>query len=284
MIFSKKRCDLHTHSCFSDGTDTPAQIIEAAEKLKLTHVALCDHNTVDGVPEFILSARNKKVEAVAGIEFSADYGGTELHLLGLFLPHDRLKTVADFVKEPNERKEQSNIRMIESLKKSGFNLDYDKIKATTPNGKVNRSNVADYMLEHKMITSKAEAFATILSPEAGHYVEPKRLSIWETLDFLKLLNAAPILAHPLVNLKYTEIYDFLKKAKDCGLLGMECYYSLYSRSDTDIMMTFAEYFGLLPSGGSDYHGKAKPRIFLGKGKARLCVPSKFAENLKAKLK
>ncbi|MBO5746861.1 MAG: PHP domain-containing protein [Clostridia bacterium] len=284
MIFGKAYCDLHTHSCFSDGTDTPAQIIEAAEKLKLSHVALCDHNTVDGVPEFVLSARDKRVEAVAGIELSTDYGGTELHLLGLFLPHDRLRAVADFVKEANERKEQSNIRMIESLKRAGFNLDYDKIKATTPNGKVNRSNVADYMLEHKMITSKAKAFETILSPEAGHYVEPKRLSVWEALDFLKLLNAAPILAHPLLNLKYKELYDFLKKAKDCGLLGLECHYSLYSSADTDIMMTLAKHFDLLPSGGSDYHGKAKPDISLGVGKAALRVPSKFAENIKEKLK
>lgn len=284
MIFNKKRCDLHTHSCFSDGTDTPAQIIEKAEKLKLTHVALCDHNTVDGVPEFILSARNKSIEPIAGIEFSTDYDGTELHLLGLYLPHSQLRTVADFVKEPNERKEHSNIHMIESLKKAGFNLDYDKIKATTPNGQVNRSNVADYMLQQGMITSKAEAFITILSPEAGHYIEPERLNIWEALDFLKYLNAAPILAHPLINLKYKELFDFLEKAKDRGLLGMECHYSLYSPSDTKIMMTLAKHFELLPSGGSDYHGKAKPGIHLGEGKGRLCVPSKFAENIKHKLK
>ena len=283
MIFDKKYCDLHTHSCFSDGTDTPAQIIEAAEKLKLTHVALCDHNTVDGLPEFVLSARNKNIEAVAGIELSTDYGSTELHLLGLFLPHDRLRSVADFVKESNRLKEQSNIRMIESLKKAGFNLDYDKIKATTPNGMVNRSHVADYMLAHKMITSKVKAFETILSPEAGHYVEPKRPDIWEVLEFLKFLNAAPILAHPLINLNYKELYEFLEKAKDCGLLGLECHYSLYSPSDTKIMMTLVEHFGLLPSGGSDYHGKAKPDIYLGKGKGKLCIPSKFAENIKHKL-
>ena len=77
-------CDLHTHSTFSDGTDTPARLLELAEELGLGAIALTDHNTVAGLPDFLQAAKDKKVKAVAGTEFSTDYKGTELHILGLF--------------------------------------------------------------------------------------------------------------------------------------------------------------------------------------------------------
>lgn len=84
-------CDLHIHSNFSDGTMTPAELIVLAEKQNISAVALCDHNTVNGLPDFIKAAENRKVIAVNGIEISTEYNGTDLHILGLFLPEEMIK-------------------------------------------------------------------------------------------------------------------------------------------------------------------------------------------------
>ena len=78
-------CDLHTHSVFSDGTLTPEELVSMAENLCLDAIALCDHNTVAGLPAFLAAAADKRVEAIAGVEFSTDYSGMELHILGLFI-------------------------------------------------------------------------------------------------------------------------------------------------------------------------------------------------------
>ena len=111
-----KICDLHTHSIYSDGTYTPAEIIKSAVNMGLSAVALCDHNTVDGLSEFLAVAEEKNIEAVAGAEFSVDYCGTELHLLGLCIPEKQFAVVAKLMEEVNERKKQSNINLIANYK------------------------------------------------------------------------------------------------------------------------------------------------------------------------
>ena len=90
-------CDLHTHSNFSDGTYTPAQLVAAAEELGLTAIALTDHNTVAGLPDFMAAGANAKVQTVPGCEFSADYRGIELHILGLYIRQDQYQRVTDML-------------------------------------------------------------------------------------------------------------------------------------------------------------------------------------------
>ena len=132
-------CDLHTHSVFSDGTDTPVQLLNKAEAAGLSAIALTDHNTVDGLPEFLEAAKGRRVRAVAGIEFSADYNGTELHILGLFVQPKHFDTISRLTEEYHQRKEQSNWELVDKLKNAGYVLDYDSIKARTPGGQVNRA-------------------------------------------------------------------------------------------------------------------------------------------------
>ena len=86
-------CDLHTHSIFSDGTATPAEILDGALAAGLSAVALTDHNTVDGLPDFLAAANGKPIEILLGTEFSVDYNGTELHLLGLFIKPDHFDQI-----------------------------------------------------------------------------------------------------------------------------------------------------------------------------------------------
>lgn len=275
-----KLCDLHTHSIFSDGTFTPSEIIDSAINIGLSAVALCDHNTVDGLPEFLNASKGKEIEAIPGAEFSVDYNGTELHLLGLYISPNHFSEVSDLMQEGNERKETSNIALVASLGRAGYDISYEKIKAKSPNGKINRAHIAAELTEKGYTTSIKEAFDTLLSTKAGHYVEPKRITVWEMLNFLKSIGAIPVLAHPFLNLPEEKLMHFLPVAKEAGLLGMECYYSLYDDRTTQKSISFADKFSLNYSGGSDFHGANKPDIALGFGKGNLHIPYIWVQELK----
>lgn len=279
-----KTCDLHTHSIFSDGTYTPTQLIDEAVGIGLSALALTDHNSVDGLPELISAAVDKPIEIVAGAEFSVDYNGTELHLLGLFIPQVYFSQVTDRMTAYNQRKEQSNIDLIASLRRTGMVLDYDAIKNATPNRRINRAHIAAAMLQKGYVGSVAEAFETYLSKTSGYYREPRRLTVWEMLDFIRSIGAVSVLAHPFLQMSEYELCHFLPLARDGGLVGMECYYVSYDEATTDISLRMADEIGLLRSGGSDFHGTRKPGISLGCGKGNLKIPHAWYLELKRKAK
>jgi len=275
-----KTCDLHTHSIFSDGTYTPTEIVDAAIRLGLSAVALCDHNTVDGLPEFLSAAAGKNIEASTGAEFSVDYNGTELHLLGLFIPQGQFSRISQLMEESTERKRKSNLDLVNALNRAGYQIDFEAIQNATPTGKFNRAHIAHALTQKGYTKSIKEAFDTLLSPSAGYYKEPQRLSFWEMLDFLTAMEAVPVLAHPFLNLSERELEILLPAAKEKGLAGMECYYSLYDEATTQKAFELANKFGLKYSGGSDFHGETKPDIKLGFGKDNLHIPYALATAIK----
>ena len=151
-------CDLHIHSAFSDGTMTPAQLIDLAQQLQVSAVALCDHNTVAGLPEFLDAARDSGVWAVPGIEFSTDYEGTELHILALFVKPQHYAQITARTEQMLRRKEQSNLDLIAGLKTAGIHIDYEAIKAARPDGNINRAVIAAEMVRLGYCGSVKEAF------------------------------------------------------------------------------------------------------------------------------
>lgn len=275
-------CDLHTHSVFSDGTYTPAALIDGAIEMGLSAIALTDHNTVDGLPDFISAARGKNIEIVPGVEFSVDHNGKELHLLALFIPERHFDTVSALMESVNKRKEESNIALIDSLGRAGYPLDYEKIKRATPNGQINRAHIAAAMVQKGYIASVKEGFDTLLSKSGGHYKEPKRPTVAEMLDFISAIGAVSVLAHPFLQMDEAELVAFLRTAEK--LCGMECYYSAYDEETTKRSLRIANAFGLLPSGGSDFHGSTKPDIQLGVGRGSLQVPYAWYRALKERAK
>lgn len=278
----KKLCDLHTHSIFSDGTFTPEEIIDEAVKIGLSAVALCDHNTVDGIPRFLAAAKNKNIEAISGAEFSVDYNEKELHLLALFIPTKYLSQISELMFESHKHKEQNNIDLINTLCQNGYILDYDEIKSSTPMGKVNRAHIGAALTKKGYTKSINEAFSTLLSTNAGFYKAPDRPTVWEIIDFILSIGAVPVLAHPLLNLSPEELENFLPLAKQRGLVGIECKYCLYDAKAEKLSLNMADKFGLKYSGGSDFHGSIKPDIDLGVGKGNLQVPYEWYLNLKIK--
>ena len=275
-----KLCDLHTHSVFSDGTYTPTELVEAAKAMGLSAIALCDHNTVAGLPEFMAAAQGSTVEAVPGIEFSSDYMGKELHILGLFVQPQYYDAVSNLLDAALQRKEKSNVALIEALNRAGYALDYGQIKAATPKGHVNRAHIAAALTEKGYTPSVKAAFDTLLSPEAGFFQPPQRISAFEIIDFIRSIHAVPVLAHPFLNLNQPELEVFLEKAIPHSLAGMETLYPLFDEETTRTAKALADRFGLLQSGGSDFHGATKPDIRLGSGKGSLAVPMELLHRLK----
>ena len=273
-------CDLHTHSRYSDGTAYPAQIVEEAVEAGLSAVALTDHNTVAGVPEFLERAKDTSVRAIAGVEISTGYLGKELHIVGLFLKAEDFDKITDFLSVINRRKEESNRNLIRRLNQAGYDLDYDRIRAENP-GNVNRAVIAAAMLEKGYVSEIKEAFKGLLSKKSGYYVPPERISAFGAIEFLHSIHAVPVLAHPFLNLQEAELEVFLPRAKDCGLAAMETRYSTYSPETTAKAIKMACGHGILQSGGSDYHGNNKPDIRLGTGRGTLAVPYRFMEELES---
>lgn len=272
-------CDLHVHSTYSDGTLSPAELIQLAEKENIGAIALSDHNTVAGLPEFLLAAKESPVEAIPGIEFSTEYHGGELHILGLFLQPQHYDAVTEKVEQMMRRKDESNINLVAALKGAGIDLDYGKIKAGTPGGLVNRAVIAAEMVRLGYCGSIKEAFSEWLSEERGYFRPARRLDALETIRFIKSIGAVAVLAHPFLNLDEAGLREFLPKAVAHGLDAMEVYYPKFSESQTVLAVQIAEEFGLLPSGGSDFHGANKPDIRLGTGRDNLRIPYRVLEAL-----
>ena len=271
-------CDLHAHSVFSDGTYTPSELIAEAKRLDLI-IALTDHNTAAGLPEFIDAAREQGVTAVPGVEFSTEYQGKELHLLGLFVLPEHYAAVERMVKEQHVLKEISNMELVERLNQAGYLIDYAKVKGRNPNGNANRAHVAAELMEHGYVTSIREAFDTILSDEGGFYVAPLRLALTDVIRDLRRIGVLPVLAHPLQELTESELRELLPHAIEAGLVGMETMHSSYSEETISLAEKIAAEFHLLPSGGSDFHGSVKPDISLGTGRGGLRISSKIYSDL-----
>ncbi len=273
-----KLCDLHTHSTYSDGTWTPAQLIAGAETAGLSAIALCDHNTVAGLPDFLAAAENSAVEAIPGVEFSTEYRGKELHILGLSIEPSHYNSVNSLLGQFLLRKEKSNRDLIDRLNQAGVGVSYEEIRRQSA-GSINRAVIGAEMVRLGFCNSVQQAFREWLSPKKGYYVPPLRPDSFETIAFIRSIGAIPVLAHPFLALEEGELREFLVPAREAGLQGMEVYYSLYNEEATELSCRIAEELGLMKSGGSDFHGDNKPDISLGVGRGNLQIPLSWWEAL-----
>ncbi len=275
-----KLCDLHTHTVFSDGTCTPEELVALAKENGLSAVALSDHNTVGGLERFLAAAEREGIEGIAACEISTEYEEDELHILAFFLEEKHYAPLTALLEEASERKRASTRALVSALRDAGYDLTYEEAKSKTK-GLVNRAHIAALLTEKGYTASVKEAFSTLLAPKHGFYHPPERLDALDVIAFIRSIGAMPILAHPLLSLSEEKLLEFLPKAKEKGLQGMETRYSLFSEEETARLCKLAESFGILPSGGSDFHGENKPTIALGSGKGSLCVPYAYLEALKA---
>ena len=276
----EKHCDLHSRSTFSDGTLTPTQLVALAEKQGLSALALTDHNTSAGLKEFMEAGKNSPVITVPGCEFTTEWNGIEIHIVGLFFREEYWKEIEDFLEFSNLAKANSNRALIANLNKAGYEITEEECAALSA-GDFNRSHVARVLMAKGYVSSVSEAFDKLLKEGLGYYFPAKRITPMAAIRFIKVYGATAIMAHPLLNLNEEQLQVFLPEAKEAGLDAIETHYSKFDDSMTAVLVSLAERFGLKQSGGSDFHGTTKPDIELGTGRGNLFVPHSFYEDLLA---
>ena len=274
--------DLHTHSNHSDGSFSPSELVEAVRG-RCEAIALTDHNTVSGIPEFLEAGRKNGVETVAGVELSTEHEGREFHLVGLFIPEDRLEDVEAFFEKTRERKRKNNILLAEKFSAAGFEVSIDELKNEFGTDNINRNHFAKLFLKKGYVRSVKEAFENLLKENGEFYTPAKKPSTTEAIAFLKSIDTLSILAHPFIKADFETIERLLPFFKENGLDGMECRYTEYDSETQDKAEKLAEKLDLLKSGGSDFHGNGKPGISLLSGKGDLYVPAEYCLSIKAAL-
>lgn len=277
--------DLHSHSSYSDGSDTPAQLVVAACAAHLRALALTDHDSGAGTAEFLDECRKSNLTGIAGIELSADpCGPGQLHLLGLGI--DPASDVLEKGLEPVlEGRHERNERILEKLRDLGFNLTWEEVTELAGEDIVGRPHFAQAMVARGWAETVPEVFENYLGKGAPAYVDRFRLSPAEAIGLIKAAGGVAVLAHPLSwYADFAELREELKPLVDCGLRGIEAYHPSAGPEENLEYLRIAKYFGLLVTGGSDYHGaEVKQGIKLGTGNGSLFVPDKLLQPLLAEV-
>ncbi|MDO5403172.1 MAG: PHP domain-containing protein [Eubacteriales bacterium] len=275
-----KAIDLHVHSTFSDGTDTPSLLVKKALTAGLSAIALTDHDTADGVAEAVAEGTKLGLEVIPGVELSTFFDHKEIHIVGLYIDYMN----KEFKKELSELREVRNNRnkiMCQKFQDIGIPVVYEELMSAYPGAVLTRAHFADYLLSKGFTKSRNEAFERYIGANGPCYVHRKRLDPAKAIEMIKSAGGIAVLAHPVLyhlgNDATAKLMDYLKAA---GITALEALYSTYTLGEELQMRKLASHYGLLISGGSDYHGDNKPNIHLGKGLGRLHVPYKVLEQLK----
>lgn len=264
-------CDLHTHTVHSDGSFTPKELAKAAKERNLI-IALTDHNTVSGLADFLAEAEREGVIAIGGTEISTEWEGTEFHLLGLFISPEHYSDVEELFEDYHRRKRKSNIDLVDNLNAAGYSIDFASVEKRNIKGRVNRAHIAAELIEKGYASSVSDAFDRLLDEKCGFYNPTKRISLTDAIRFVRSIGAVPVLAHPLKEIGAERLREILPELCEGGLVAIETMHSSYSDEQIAVSKEIAAEFGLLESGGSDFHGSIKPGVRLGVGKGNLDIP------------
>jgi len=245
------RVDLHIHSTASDGSLSPADIVRQAAERGLSAVALADHDTVGGIAPAIEAAKIfPKLKVIPAIELSTDVPQGEVHVLGYFIDYaDReFQVTLEGMRHSRLHRAQG---MIAKLKNFGIYIDWERVQEIAGTGSMGRPHIAQAMLEKGYITSFKEAFDKYISRDGPAYVEREKMTPVEAVELLLQVNGLPVLAHPFTANNTKMLIAELKAA---GLVGIETYYNGYTADEISRLVSLADKFGLIATGGSDYHG------------------------------
>lgn len=268
--------DMHVHSTASDGSDSPSRLVELADSLGLYAFVLSDHDTVAGVDEALQAARGKGVKVIPGIELSSSYRGGDVHILGINIDHKN----PDFVRELvvfQKSRELRNEKMMAKLAECGFPISEEAKKRIFKDSSVTRAHFARYLMEIGAARTITEAFDRYLRKGCPCYVPREMITPAKALEFIRLAGGQAVLAHPMLyrHLSREELEALILRMKDEGLVGIETFYSTNTPEEEAYTRHLAEKYGLLMTGGSDYHGTVKPDIALMTGRGNLRVPKEL---------
>lgn len=277
--------DLHTHSTASDGTFTPQEVYNSALDLKLTAIALTDHDTVSGLDEFIAAGKeHPECEAVPGVEISCQLADKEIHILGIFIDHrsKALLTLLDFCR--NERMKR-NRDIFLKLHFLGYDLNIDMPEfGGKPLESIGRPHFARALVNrfNSTFPTLQSAFDKLLGHNRPAWIKRRYPLPEEVINAIHQAGGLSVWAHPIQR----DVPDkaFLmrscRRLKAMGLDAIEGFYSIFSSRETLLITEAAEKYGLYLSGGSDFHGENRPGIVPGFGAGGLRIPETLFFRLK----
>ena len=255
-----REIDLHVHTTVSDGTCTPREAVRRASELGLRAMAITDHDTIGGHAEAISAGMDYGVEIVPGIEVSTRYG-VAVHILGYYL-QELIPLLAGIINDRDARNE----KIAALMEADGLPVHYADMKRRFGEA-IGRPHFGRMLVELGLADSVSDAFVRYLSRDRRYFVPRRIIDIDTSVEAIVQSGGVPVLAHP-----------FQYKMND---EEMECRYSGYDREQVRYLEKLAEEYGLLKTGGSDFHGTNKPDIRIGDGKGGLNVPYRFLEQLRA---
>jgi len=270
--------DLHCHSTYSDGTFSPVKLLEYAEKRGVEVLALTDHDTVDGLPDFF--SHDTKVERVAGTELSIDYDKGTFHVVGLFLDYKeaKLNETLDFLKTARRARNEKILTAVGNL--LGREVTLEDVSDGNE-GELGRPHIAKFLIKCKVVGSMQEAFDKYLAKGKPLYADKARLGFDDAAKIIHGAGGIAVLAHPVsLRLEDGDVEPFLADLKDRGLDAIEVFCSEVVPERRPFYLEIAQKLGLGVSGGSDFHGDNKLKIALGTGPETLNTPYSVYQALK----
>ncbi len=245
------RIDLHIHTTASDGKFSPEDIVHRSAELGLTVIALCDHDSVDGIVPALKAARGfPQIRVIPGVEISTYAPGSEVHLLGYSIDYTDPELEATLASLRSSRRERAK-RIIAKLEGLDVHIDWQRVQEIAGSGSIGRPHIAQAMLEKGYVTSFKEAFTKYIGFKGPAYIERQKITPLEAVALVTKAGGLPVLAHPLT-VKAPE--TMIAKLKTAGLVGLEVNYNGYTEEERDSLARLAKKYDLIATGGSDYHG------------------------------
>ena len=271
--------DLHTHSSASDGSDTPSELVRKAEEAGLAAVALCDHDTVSGIQEFLEASG--KTETVPGIEISTRLFKKEIHIIGLFVD-PRSPALLEPLAYLRRTRIERNRKILERLGNGGFEVTENDVAEFAQGESIGRPHIAKALVAKGYFEDVHSAFVKCLKPGTPFYIPRDFLPPDQSIRIIHEAGGSAFWAHPMHGPRGDRAFlkKFLRELISWGLDGLEGYYSLFTERQHGIAMAMANERNLPVSGGSDYHGENQPSIQLGRGCGTLKIPYSVLEAIR----
>jgi len=274
--------DLHSHSTCSDGSDSPARVMELAAAAGLGAVALTDHDNVAGLEEAAQRARELGLEFVPGCEVSCAFEPGGMHLLCYFV--DRAAgAFNDELARLREDRAGRNVRLLARLAELGMPLDADEVAAQAGSEVVGRPHFAAVLVRRGHAESIEDAFDRYLKKGGVAYVARADAEVEEAIRLTVEAGGVAVLAHPhSLELAAPALDQLVEHLAGVGLGGIECLYGRYLPDERAALAALARRYGLVATGGSDFHGAYKPGLMIGSGLGDLAVPDEVLDELRAR--